>query len=369
MLSFLQSFGKRKTSAQPAMTRSHSMDSALPSSTVGSSSKGDKDSTPATSTGDSASIAFDTTPEVSQHGEGPRSFRARRSNISSYNENVLSGSAKHGYRKKNVDGGSRAVSGETLVEGKGSSTTHFVQQSTQGLDQDWNLGSLPGDNLIVSTQLEGGMRKRRSTRVSVLDFAASVVEQTKSVLGKRGRTDAGPRTENTLQVKQETGSSTTLQNADTPTFEGPVSKRLRLESSMHDYSFNTPTTQRKPAKRRVKKWLSQGLYVGQDPDFDPRFTTAKNKLKKASTKADPAKRRSLLPLPMFAGQRVLDTGRDFKLPFDVFSPLPAGQPKPDEWKKTHKSKPTTHRSKSLANNILWQMCSSAMPPQSGGSLD
>ena len=30
-------------------------------------------------------------------------------------------------------------------------------------------------------------------------------------------------------------------------------------------------------------------------------------------------------------------GRDFKLPFDVFSPLPAGQPKPDEWKKVNKN--------------------------------
>ena len=40
---------------------------------------------------------------------------------------------------------------------------------------------------------------------------------------------------------------------------------------------------------------------------------------------------------MFAGERLLKQGRDFKLPFDIFSPLPAGQPKPDEWKKTNKN--------------------------------
>lgn len=78
--------------------------------------------------------------------------------------------------------------------------------------------------------------------------------------------------------------------------------------------------------------------MGQDPDFDARLTTAKNKLKKANAKPNHSQRRSLLPLPMFAGQRILETGRNYKLPFDVYSPLPPGQPKPDEWKKTRKSK-------------------------------
>ena len=34
---------------------------------------------------------------------------------------------------------------------------------------------------------------------------------------------------------------------------------------------------------------------------------------------------------------MLKYGRDFKLPFDVFSPLPVGQPKPDEWRKVNKN--------------------------------
>jgi histone-lysine N-methyltransferase ASH1L len=40
---------------------------------------------------------------------------------------------------------------------------------------------------------------------------------------------------------------------------------------------------------------------------------------------------------MFAGERLLQTGRDFQLPFDIYSPLPPGQPKPNEWRKTNKS--------------------------------
>ncbi|KAL8720211.1 MAG: hypothetical protein Q9225_002904 [Loekoesia sp. 1 TL-2023] len=338
MLSFLQNFGKKRPTPQAAMTRSDSMDSALLGSTIGSSSKGDKDSTPATSTADTASIAFDTTPKAKGRGDGSRSLRASRSNISTYNESVLSGSAKHGYRKKGVDTSSRAVSGETLVEGKGNSPIDFVEKSTQNLDTSWSLGFLPGDSICMSTRTEEGIKKRRSTRLSVLAFASSVMEQTRSVLGKRGREDQDMEPTKMPSVKQEPASGGIPNGAAAPSFEGPQSKRLRLESNPHDgFSDSTAQKPRESTKRPLKRWLTQGLYVGQDPDFDPRFTTAKNKLKKARAKTDPLKTRSILPLPMFAGQRVLETGRNFKLPFDVFSPLPAGQPKPDEWKKTHKN--------------------------------
>lgn len=89
--------------------------------------------------------------------------------------------------------------------------------------------------------------------------------------------------------------------------------------------------------QRVKRWLSQGLYVGQDPDFDARLSETKNKLKRASRGGQTQSQRTYLPLPMFAGQRNLERGRDFKLSFDIFSPLPPGQPKPEEWRKTQKS--------------------------------
>jgi histone-lysine N-methyltransferase ASH1L len=52
----------------------------------------------------------------------------------------------------------------------------------------------------------------------------------------------------------------------------------------------------------------------------------------------PYKPNSFMPLPMWHGQRLLHVGRHFKLPFDVCSPLPPGQPKPDEWRKTSSSK-------------------------------
>lgn len=337
MLSFLSGLAKKRPAPQAAMTRSDSMDSALLSSTNASSFKGDKDSTPATSMADTPSIAFDTTPKITERGEGIRSLRASRSNISTYNENVLSGSAKHGYRKKRVSTGSRVVSGETLVEGQSNSSADFVQRSTQGLDQDWSLGSLPGDNLNLAAPAQGGANKRRSTRLSVLEFASTLMEQTRSVLGKRGREDAALVTEKPPSIKQEVGNDGSAHSAVRPSFEGPASKRLRMDHN-HGALGSIVNGSSQSTKRPPKRWLTQGLYVGQDSGFDPRLTTAKNKLKKANRKAVPATTRSVLPLPMFAGQRILESGRNFKLPFDVFSPLPAGQPKPDEWKKTHKSK-------------------------------
>ncbi|MCJ1296364.1 hypothetical protein MMC34_007930 [Xylographa carneopallida] len=87
----------------------------------------------------------------------------------------------------------------------------------------------------------------------------------------------------------------------------------------------------------IKRWLLQGLYVGQERDFDPRLTESKNKLKRASAGERLDRPGSILPLPMFAGQRTLEIGRNFQLPFDVFSPLSPGQPKPEEWRKTQKN--------------------------------
>ncbi|KAL8710211.1 MAG: hypothetical protein Q9220_005142 [cf. Caloplaca sp. 1 TL-2023] len=323
------------------MTRSDSTESALVDSTVGDSSNEGKGSTPATSMGeDTASQTLDITPRAASNEERSksRSFRASRSNISSYNLNVLTGSAKHGRRRKPVENSSWAVSGETLVEGKSSSPATFLQHTTQGLDQGWTLGAMPGDSLDLSTGPQTETTKRKSTRLSVFDFASSVVEQTRSVLGKRGRDAAGRSTEQTPAITKAIRHNASSYSEATPSFEGPVAKRLRLEEDPVD-RIDVPTrrAEQRPMVRPVKRWLNQGLYVGQDPDFNPRLTTAKNKVKKAGSKFDPSKRRSILPLPMFAGQRILDTGRNYKLPFDVFCPLPPGQPKPDEWKKTHKN--------------------------------
>ncbi len=91
---------------------------------------------------------------------------------------------------------------------------------------------------------------------------------------------------------------------------------------------------------RTKKWLEKGLYAGQEAPPDPfkgLTTLEKKKLATIPELARPIKPNQTLPQPMYNGLRVLLTGRDFKLPFDVCNPLPPGQPKPAAYRTMTKS--------------------------------
>jgi histone-lysine N-methyltransferase ASH1L len=115
----------------------------------------------------------------------------------------------------------------------------------------------------------------------------------------------------------------------------PPKKKAKVEAKEPE----PEPVEEKPKVKKVKKWLNRGLYAGQEAIVDLSHSyTAKERKAMAKANAE-VKRRSILPLPLWAGQRLLLNGRDFKLPFDVCSPLPPGQPKPDEWRKTTKSKP------------------------------
>ncbi|EHK22623.1 uncharacterized protein TRIVIDRAFT_212935 [Trichoderma virens Gv29-8] len=93
-------------------------------------------------------------------------------------------------------------------------------------------------------------------------------------------------------------------------------------------------------QRRVKKYLSKGLYSGQEvtQDITRGLTAAEKKQLAQLPELMPRKENKVMPAPIFTGFRTLLTGRDFKLPFHVCNPLPPGQPKPDEWKKMTKNR-------------------------------
>ena len=286
---------------------------------------------------------------------------------------------------------SRSISGETLVSG--GSTSSLLQSGITALNLPWSMSSLfkvdsqeqlcmqEDDSIQVSTpsvspgaqeaerrakaaakraKMEENERirqakikaadekaTRRSGRTSLLSKAGEVVTGlATSVLGKRSR-DALDRGKDRLgDLKRRTSlrprSEINTAPGVAPTFEGPVMKRRRLSEGDLDKLVDTSkavTIPRNPVQKgREKKWLKSGLYIGQARNFDGRLTESKNKKKAANAKATQiVPDNKILPLPMFAGERLLKTGRDFKLPYDVFSPLPSGQPKPDEWRKTNKN--------------------------------
>ena len=181
--------------------------------------------------------------------------------------------------------------------------------------------------------------RRRSGRLSVLEKATGLVDRASTVLGKRTRSEtvkepsrrASLRPRNVAPPKEE------------PVNEPPAAKKRRVsdsdlpakkskseEESEEEDDEQTGESAPSP-KYTPKRWLAHGLYSGQEPTGDRPLQNKNNKTTKRRSQ------RKLLPMPLFAGDRLLKNGRDFVLPFDIFSPLPPGQPKPNEWRKTNKS--------------------------------
>ena len=343
MLSFLQQIGKRSYSSHTTMTRSHSRDSASTPSIARNNFTSNSTPpfpTPPTSNTDAASTSTDATSKAASGGRSSKRLQHVHSSVSSYNENVLSGTAKHGYRKRKADGDGHNVSDKTSVD-TGDSQERFVQESVQLPGRDWTLGAIHGEKLKESMEADRVVEKRQSTRLEILERASGMVGKTKSVLGKRGRETVEAGLEKLQALKGDKGASLGPKETEIPSLEEPSKKQARfsdITDSRTKAIFPPPGLDQRITKTpSTKRWLSQGLYVGQGPDFNPRLTETKNKMKKATDRRSIGQQRKILPLPMFAGQRALETGKNFRLPFDVFSPLPAYRPKPEEWKKTHKS--------------------------------
>lgn len=305
----------------------------------------------------------------------PRRARAARASTGTpvYNLNKLSGTHVHGKRRANGDevrekrrrtmpaGAAPAADGNASVDS-------LVQRGIDALDMTWSLSapSSPGNARDdAKTKAAARTKKdkaapragtRKATRTSA---AAETVAAAASSLGKRSRKafEKIPRELRRLQDTNEFvgieakpvlhtiwSNGKYIDPNDLDEEGEPVRKRVRRNAAQKPQpepetsKEATPTVPTK--QKRVKKWLEKGLYAGQDAplDYTTGLSTAdKKKLVQFPELASSGKTNKILPLPMFAGLRLLINGRDFKLPFDVCNPLPPGQPKPDEWRKMTKS--------------------------------
>lgn len=243
----------------------------------------------------------------------------------------------------------RQLSGETLV-GVDEEPIGFEAQDSD----NWNEEVKDTREIRVSgIDLEGvepvkGVQTTESNLKSnnvrrLLDTVASKA----SSLGKRSR-DAFERGKEKLHsierrksgrviniVHEEENQSTTNERPSKKTKRTTASADARGSRLLNTKTMSSP----KKLIKSKKVWMKHGLYVGQDRYFDVRLSGAQNKAKRASLigSAVPQENKSM-PLPMYFGDDLLKIGRDFKLPFDIYNPLPPGQPKPDEWKKTQSSK-------------------------------
>lgn len=295
---------------------------------------------------------FTPQPTASEEKENltPRRARSARSSTRTpvYNLAKLAGTFIHGKRRANGD----------EVREKRRRTIQAAGSDAQPL----------GSSLSASPKTARGTAKaaaaltRRATRSSGTAATESVAAALSS-LGKRGRKTSEPaRVPRELRRLQDTNEFTgveakpvlhtiwsngkyidprELDESGEPLAKKPR-KSIRKEEPKGEEqkaSEEPEPVVQVPAKR-VKKWLSKGLYAGQDApaDYTSGLSTAdKKKLAQLPELKPSGKFNKTLPLPMFAGLRTLINGRDFKLPFDVCNPLPPGQPKPDEWRKMTKS--------------------------------
>jgi len=291
---------------------------------------------------------------------------------------VLSGTAIHAPKKycKNqddVDARRRTVSGDTLVGAlaSGNSSTETVEKDAnrlvrdgiEALDLQWSVKKLPksrsqiglgGSPKKSAKQLD--LARRRSTRSS----GEKIESLTKklSVLGKRSRKTFEDSLAGLSKAKRELrrlADTNEFAKIDTKpvvhevwsngklVVPEPPQKKKKVEAAVptpKPVAEAEKPSEKKQSGKREKVWLSKGLYAGQETrNFDwfasERLPGGK---KIAMDDVAPYTPNSFMPLPMWHGQRLLHIGRHFKLPFDVCSPLPPGQPKPDEWRKTSSSK-------------------------------
>jgi histone-lysine N-methyltransferase ASH1L len=352
-------------------------------------------------TQDAITVAVAQTPSASTPASGEGTGRSRRGKqVATYNVKVLSGTAVHSpFVKNGVHKGKRdrqpqpdrsievkrrrTISTDTFVPPSPANDTptaearQFAAQNIEALNIDWTMNGLPTSTSQIGlgqSSKQGASRaqssegKRRSAPPSDIEpesLQQRLTRPLKRAFSKRS-------TQETLEIKsaeapgRKTRASKPRELAnleDTPEFrkidqqpvvhevwskgklvvEEPPQKKKKATRAAT--TTETPESENeeeedveviKP-KKRSKTWLDTGLYAGQQGNMDW-FATYSEQEKNKITNMPSYKPYGLMPLPMWHGQRLLHSGRHFRLPFDVCSPLPPGQPKPDEWRKTTKSK-------------------------------
>lgn len=179
--------------------------------------------------------------------------------------------------------------------------------------------------------------RRQSKRLSII--ATSKLLETSTPSAPRGK-----RSHDVMAAGSKSANAKLQGNGSQYAADGSLlraSKRSKKNFSYNedtdDESFITRETseellvsQAKPPQKKKKVWLNQGLYLGQGQDLDVRKRPGGKSKKRGKPGVE---RLSALPLPMFTGSVIMDTVRDFKLPFNIFAPSPWKCGPIHNWKK------------------------------------
>ncbi|KAL9102670.1 MAG: hypothetical protein Q9163_002192 [Psora crenata] len=210
-------------------------------------------------------------------------------------------------QKDGAEYGSRTVSGKTLVGEEAIHQEELVADRILAVAGEWELGSMTGDDLKLSAQQDSIVKKKNNKRLGILD---KMSKRTRNVLGKRGHEAINDGMEKIQARTAPKSSNRRVHQTPAPSSERLAKKRPRYAESKVKEAETTPPAaiRQKPVAKRKKQWLSEGLYVGQDQDSVDRLRGSRNHPRKTEGKKElePRKANSIMPLPMLAGQRILD---------------------------------------------------------------
>ena len=261
-----------------------------------------------------------------------------------------------------VVGQSGSKASTRLRRQRSSTSTNNLKQlsSTQLTKSRGASGSTPRKILNETQVSPSRVQQSRSVKQRVQAAAGKVG----SVLGKRSREamEAGKRklglekgAVNTKRSKLlrelDLGKKGVLDeidlDQDVPPPPRPL-KKLKIEKALVREAVKPMITgplQKTSSGKKVKKWQSEGLYVGQEADNRVQIKTKRKAPSDQRGSSDAGKeanstpltpRRSFLSLPMFG---YLDKRRDFVIPYDVFAPsLKKGDEKPKDWYKLNRNR-------------------------------
>jgi hypothetical protein len=329
-------------------------------------------STPPTSLGD-VSSEIDASKDDHELDTIRRRSGRPRSSIATYNDTVLSGNAVHtrrAFRKTyeaEVEPANRSVSGATLVDDRAELPKNSKIMRELRIDANWApadektaqylKGQADGDNseddrpVVYSVWSMGKLVTEtvKATKEKILDRRDS----------KRARTEDNANAELRRLFPNLRLPETSSKKEEPKVVEKPTEA---AKPKTTEETKAKPAAS-KPKQKGRKKFLTQGLYVGQHRNFDPKLSEAKNR-KRLQELGIPEENRAL-PLPMFLGEEMLKQDEDYKLPFEILNPL-RYEEHPRDWSKLNKSKINVDIE--LARTNINQIVSLVMPALSGRSL-
>lgn len=262
-----------------------------------------------------------------------RPSRSSRKSVVTYNVQILAGTAIHTPTKYLEKHHTNVLHG-SLDELAPKSTDSPAKKKTPRPKNNPNGASDSAEEQLA-TESAQALRRRTSSRAT--DLRKEALRNITGVGESVAASAAGGKSF-IQKVLRRSASDSHLKTATASASPASARRPRTATNTPDEDATDSNTEQKQYLKPKTKAWLKQGLYVGQHRDFDARLSETQNRAKKRARKQ---RERDVLPLPMFAGGRMLDEDphhvyRHFKLPFDTYNPLPR-KVKVDGWVKLSKS--------------------------------